>query len=234
MTAQRTPSPAVAAQLAAQERRRRTFWASLVVVVVLAAAGIVGYERYNRRPADPVRFPAGIASGDDTGVARGAGGVTIDVYADFMCPDCKRFEEATTELLDDLVTRKRATVVAHPVAFLDRVSNGAEYSTRASAASGCAADGGKFTEYSQALFRHQPAENTAGLPDSRLIDIGKGIGLSTEFATCVEKKTYRGWATHVTEKAVRRGVTGTPTVMINGASIGTDPAKIAAAIDKAA
>jgi protein-disulfide isomerase len=233
MSLTRTPSPAVAAQFAARTRRRRSAVAAAVVAVVLVASGVFGYQQYNRKPTEPVHFPAGLAGADRTGVARGSGAVTIDVYADFMCPDCKRFEQAGAQLLDDLVRDDRAVVVVHPVAFLDRVSNGTEYSTRATAAAGCAADQGRFTQYQAALFRAQPAENTAGLPDSRLIELGRQVGLDAGFGTCVQDGRYRGWAGHVTEAAVRRGVSGTPTVMVNGEVVPNDPAKIAAAVTAA-
>jgi protein-disulfide isomerase len=229
-TTTRVASPAVAARLAAEQRRRRSRWAALVAVAVLAAAGAVGYHFYSAKPADTVRIPAGVAAADDTGIARGSGRVTVDLYADFMCPNCKRFEETGGGLLDDLVTQGRATVVVHPVAFLDRMSSGTQYSTRASAAAGCAADGGRFTEYARALFGQQPAENSAGLPDSRLIEIGRSVGLGDGFATCVKNRTYRGWAGHVTDRAARRGVSGTPTVLVNGRTVDADPAKISAAV----
>jgi protein-disulfide isomerase len=226
----RAASPAVAAQLAAEQRRRRSRWAALVAVAVLAAAAAVGYHFYSAKPAEKVRVPAGVADGDDTGIARGTGTIIIDLYADFMCPNCKRFEETRGGLLDDLVAQGRAKVVVHPVAFLDRMSSGTQYSTRASAAAGCAADGGRFTEYTRTLFSQQPAENSSGLPDSRLIEIGRSVGLGDDFATCVKNRTYRGWAGHVTDRAARRGVTGTPTLMVNGRTVDPDSATISATI----
>jgi protein-disulfide isomerase len=39
--------------------------------------------------------------------------------------------------------------------FLDEAST-TNYSTRAAAASGCAADGGRFVQYAHALFSSQP------------------------------------------------------------------------------
>jgi protein-disulfide isomerase len=147
-----------------------------------------------------------------------------------MCPNCKRFEESVAAMLDRAVTAGRVTVVTHPVAFLDRMSQGTEYSTRAVAAAGCAADGGRFTEYVRVLFQQQPAEHTRGLTDDRLVALGRDAGLADGFAQCVRDGTYRGWAAHVSEQAARAGVVGTPTVKVNGKVTDADPAAISAAL----
>ena len=107
----------------------------------------------------------------------------------------------------------KVTVQYHPIAILDRASNGTEYSTRAAAASAAAAEGGKFAEYHQVLFANQPAENSDGLTNAKLIELGKSVGLTdAEFADAVTGKTYWAWAAKVTDTASSRGVTGTPTV----------------------
>lgn len=235
MTTSRTPTPsaAVAAQFAADRRRRRAFWSATIVVAVLLTAGTVGYQRFQSQSAEPVRYPAGTAAHGGTGVARGSGPVTIDVYADFMCPNCKRFEDSTATMLDGAVTAGQVTVVTHPVAFLDRMSQGAKYSTRAVAAAGCAADGGRFTEYVRMLFQQQPAEQTPGLTDDRLVTLGRDAGLPESFAQCVRDGTYRGWAAHVSERAARDGVIGTPTVKVNGEVTAADPTAVRAALGDA-
>lgn len=235
MTTTRTPTPsaAVAARFTADRRRRRVLWSAVIVVAVLLAAVIVGYQRFQSQSAEPVRYPSGTAAHGGTGVARGSGAVTIDVYADFMCPNCKQFEDSAATVLDSAVTAGRVTVVTHPVAFLDRMSRGTKYSTRATAAAGCAADGGRFTEYVRALFQRQPAERTPGLTDDRLIALGQDAGLTDSFAQCVRDGTYRGWAAHVSEQAARAGVIGTPTVKVNGKVTDADPAALRAALGDA-
>ncbi|WP_430499823.1 DsbA family protein [Micromonospora trifolii] len=202
-------------------------------MAALAAAGTVGYQRFQSQSAEPVLYPAGTAAYGGTGVARGSGPVTIDVYADFMCPNCKQFEDSTATTLDEAVTAGRVTVVTHPVAFLDRMSQGEKYSTRAVAAVGCAADGGRFTEYARMLFRHQPAEQTPGLSDDRLITLGRDAGLTESFAQCVRDGTYRSWAAHVSERAARAGVMGTPTVKVNGEVTDADSTSVREALGDA-
>jgi protein-disulfide isomerase len=112
----------------------------------------------------------------------------------------------TTRLLDvgDLQVRY------HPLSF---INSGSE---RAANAFGCAIDQGLTHEFYDAVFAAQGAESVPFTND-QLIDIGAGIGIdSPEFATCVNDGTYDGWAQNVDASQAEAGVTGTPTVFLNG------------------
>jgi protein-disulfide isomerase len=218
-------------QLARERRRQRTLWVSVAAVAVLVIAGMVGWAVLASQDSGGFTAPDGVAAGDDTGVAVGTGPITVDVYGDFICPACKAWEEATGATIDEVLAANKITLVFHPVAFLDRASS-TDYSTRSSAASGCAADGGRFKEYADALYENQPPEGGAGLSDAELIRIGGTVGLTDQgFAECVRGGTYKPWTAHVTEAASERGVTGTPTVYVNGTEIARTPAALAAAIE---
>ncbi|MCW2947749.1 MAG: Protein-disulfide isomerase-like protein [Actinoallomurus sp.] len=177
----------------------------------------------------PERVPAG-ASAEGDGIVIGAGPITIDVYIDFLCPFCKRFEEVAGPTLDRLVADGLVNIIYHPMAFLDRLSTN-HYSSRASASSGCAADGGRFKEYAYALFANQPPEGGPGLTDEVLIDIGRSVGLAEPaFAQCVLGRVYLDWAAYVTFVASQRGVGATPTVTVDGVSVPANPRAITAAV----
>jgi protein-disulfide isomerase len=227
-----TAKKVVREQLARERRRRRALWATVVAVVVLVAAGVTGWAVWSgQRPAGH-GTPAG-ATADGTGIVSGTGPVTVDVYEDFLCPVCRRFEQLSAGTLEQLRAAGRIKVVHHPVAFLNRFSS-TDYSTRSSAASGCAADQGKFQEYATALFNRQPAEGGPGLSDDQLVAIGADVGLGGDFGRCVREGTYRSWTARVTDAASRAGVTGTPTVLVDGTPVPTPtPEAITAAVQAA-
>lgn len=177
----------------------------------------------------PERVPAG-ASAEGDGVVVGAGPVTIDAYIDFQCPYCKQFEEVAGPALDRLLADGVININYHPMAFLDRLSTN-HYSSRASSASGCAADAGRFKEYARALFAHQPPEGGPGLTDEQLVEVGRSAGLADPgFARCVAGHAYLGWAAYVTFVASRRGVSATPTVLVEGMAVPANPRAIIEAV----
>jgi protein-disulfide isomerase len=181
----------------------------------------------------PSRVPAS-ATPDGDGVVIGAGPVTVDVYIDFQCPFCRQFELASGEALTEMATGGLISLAYHPMNFLDAAST-THYSTRAVASSGCAADGGRFAEYTHALFVNQPPEGSAGLTDAELVEIGRSVGLpDAAFADCVQEGRYLDWPPYVTAMAASRGVNATPTVLVDGEAVPANTGMIAAAVAAAA
>ena len=177
----------------------------------------------------PTRIPRGAAPEGD-GILLGSGAVRVDVYIDFQCPFCKRFEERAAARLSRLVRDGVIHLVYHPMTFLDALSTAA-YSSRAAAASGCASDGGRFAAYKDALFLNQPPEGGPGLSDHELIELGRMVGLTAAaFGACVAGRTYLPWASFVSETAVARGVNGTPSVFVAGVPVPANAISIAAAV----
>ncbi|MGW4668201.1 DsbA family protein [Streptosporangium sandarakinum] len=179
--------------------------------------------------ARPERVPAG-ASADGAGIVVGAGPVTVDVYVDFLCPFCRRFEESAGPTLERLTADGAVSVVYHPMGFLDWLSPD-RYSSRAAAASGCAADAGRFTEYARMLFRWQPAEGGPGLSDEELVEAGGAAGVvDGSFGECVRAGVHLGWVGFVTAMAGRAGVEATPSVLVEGLEVSADTASIVGAV----
>lgn len=218
-------------QLEREKRRKRTVWTTVIAVSALVIGGLVGWGVYASQKQGQVHIPAG-ANQDGNAIVTGTGPVIVDDYIDFICPHCKTFHDEATATLEQLISENKITLATHPVAYLDRFSTN-RYSTRASAASGCAADEGKFTEFVDALFDAQPVEGSAGPTDSDLINMGTQHGLTDKFAQCVQDKRYVTWAKKVSDDAGAAGVTGTPTVFVNGKKVQGTVAAIVAAVNEA-
>ena len=177
----------------------------------------------------PQHVPAG-ATPEGDGVATGTGPVTVDVFIDFLCPFCRQFELSAGEAVAAMAAAGQISLVYHPMNFLDAAST-TRYSTRAAAASGCAADGGRFAAYAHALFVDQPPEGSAGLTDARLIEMGVAAGLTgAEFGECVRRGRYLDWPPYVTGRATAMGVSATPTVLVAGAAVPANARMITAAV----
>jgi protein-disulfide isomerase len=177
----------------------------------------------------PGRLPAG-ATREGDGILIGHGPVRVDAFIDFLCPFCRRFELSAGPTLADLASGGQVSLVYHPMNFLDQAST-TNYSTRAAAASGCAADAGRFAEYAHALFVSQPPEGGPGLSDAELAGLGRAAGLAgAAFTACVSDAPYLGWPPYVTARATALGVDATPTVLVAGAVVRPQARAIGAAV----
>lgn len=234
-TDRRKAAEALRRRQAAEARRRKIVFGVAIGAAVVLIGGLLGLGIWlNREPDYEVNEPA--ASTTDTyAVQLGSGETTVDVYIDYMCPGCNQFESTYAEQIQGWIDDGSVTVNYHPIAILDRVSQGTAYSTRAAAAAVCAADEGEqaFMDATVAFFENQPAENTQGLSDQELKSIGTGqAGLGDEWVQCVDDETYKGWVKSGTESAAKdQGVSGTPTVKVNGEVV--EPSEFASAVEAA-
>ncbi|MER5219414.1 DsbA family protein [Streptomyces flaveus] len=220
-----------------RHRRRRTLLVSLVALVVVVGAALVGagLVRANNTAPDeaPSRVPADVTA-DKGGLVASTGAVRIDLYLDYLCPECRNTERALTPELETLKASGDVSVVYHPVAFLDDRSDPGGYSTRAASAAACAADQGKFEQYSAVLFDKQPAEGGPGLSEAQLIAAGRDAGITADsFESCVQDGTYTPWVTYVSDVAASHKVALTPTVMVNGERVEVTGSDRVAALTRA-
>jgi protein-disulfide isomerase len=183
-------------------------------------------------PKVPGRVPAG-ATAEGDGIVIGNGPARVDAYIDFLCPYCKRFELSAGPTLASMAADGLASIAYHPMNFLDEAST-TNYSTRAAAASGCAADQGRFLDYANALFEYQPHEGGPGLSDAELASLGRDAWLaSTPFAACLSEAPYLDWPSYVTARATSAGVEATPTVLVAGVAVEPEAQAITAAVARA-
>ena len=155
----------------------------------------------------------------------GNGPVVIDVYEDYLCPICERFEQAYGSEITQALNAGQITVRYHSIAILDSRSNPPGYSTRAANAALCSVPSGIFPAYHAALYAQQPAEGSAGLSNDQLIAIGTQLGAKGDFASCVTSGANAAAVAAETAAAESNpalqtdGTFGTPTVAINGAKV---------------
>ncbi|EXG80143.1 DsbA family protein [Cryptosporangium arvum] len=231
--ARRVAAEQLAKQRAA-ERRRRAIVVSVIALAVLVLAAGIGVTFYLSNKPENVALPraattTGLTVGKDTAP------VTVDVYLDFQCPICKTFEDESGKTLQKYVDEGVVKIAYHPVAYLDRFSSGTKYSSRSSAASGCASDAGKFPEFLTTLYANQPEEGGSGLTDATMVSLAEKAGITGDtFEKCVEDQKYADWTKSVTDEASKAGVNGTPTVKVNGTALESPTtAALTAAVDAA-
>lgn len=167
--------------------------------------------------------PDGLSLGDPNAP------VTIDVFEDFQCPACKYFTEGIeAPVIQDLVAAGKARYVFHNYPFLDGDSAGeGGESDQAANAAMCANEQGKFWEMHSALYANWNQENQGAFSDPRLQAIAESIGLEMgAFEQCFRENRYQAEIQADLDLGRQMGVSGTPTVFVNGVRAG-QPGKIA-------
>jgi protein-disulfide isomerase len=219
------------AQAAAERRRRvrrRLFAGAGVVILGLVVAIVVtavraaddsdGGPAGTAASAGPVVVPAAGTAAGAIVTGKADAPVTVAVYLDYLCPYCGRFEKANAAELDRLIAAGTMRLELHPLAFLDRLSAGTRYSTRSANAVATVADAApdRVLAFNRALYERQPAEGGPGLTDDEIAAIAAGVGVDAAVTGRFRQGTFEPWVTAGTAAAVDAGVSGTPTVRING------------------
>ena len=236
----REKAAAMRAEAARREARRRTFIVTVSVIAALAvlivAGVIVQMARQESLEASGSTPPRNLTNGTFV-QGKADAPVTITIYADFICPGCKMFEESTKAQLDAWTAAGVAKVEHRTIALLDQYSTD-DYSPRATTAPAAVIDlkPDSYLAFQQALFANQPAEGGPGLPDSTLVELATAAGApEAKVRDAIEKRSFRGWVASAAEEASKSGIHQTPTVLVNGTKLEqNDPASLTTAVEAAA
>ncbi len=161
--------------------------------------------------------------------------VTITEFGDFQCPVCGELHQLWEPTLEQLIQQGKVKFEFVGLEYLDQ---GTTESLRSAAAAVCAADAGKFTDYYNALYNQQSrTENSGFLTNDQLQRFGSEVGITDPaFARCVSSGRFTGWVTKNTDTTSQKGITGTPTVLVNGKtisnSVAADPERLTALVDQ--
>lgn len=223
---------------------RKKVIATVAAVVVLAALVIGGVMWTNAaknetegQAIQPLADTAVSAeySGTREGVVVVSGKqdapVTLDIYADFLCPVCGQFQQTYGDRIAEQINAGTVRVRYHMVPMLVERSDPPGYSLDAANAALAAADAGKFTAFHDSLMVAQPEEGKRGYDNSQLIELGKALGIGDPaFAESVNSGGYEQQLLAAFDKTKNdpslfqqfpdgsKGF-GTPTVVANGAIV---------------
>ncbi|MFA6089114.1 MAG: thioredoxin domain-containing protein, partial [Candidatus Woesearchaeota archaeon] len=137
--------------------------------------------------------------------------ITLVEYTEFLCPYCKSFHDNTLpQIVSEYVNAGQVKIIAKQYV----VHSGAE---KLSVAAYCANEQGKYTEIENQFFL---SSNYATIDDAKLQTIVTNLGLNqTKFDACVASKKYDAVVAKDKTDADALGVSGVPTVFINGVQI---------------
>ena len=211
------------ARMQRQQQRRRLITIGLIVLgAALVVLAVVSPQLRSVGEIITVT-PADLPDADGLSLGDPNAPVTIDVFEDFQCPACRFFTETIEPLvIQNLVATGQARYVYHNYPFLDGNGVGSRgESDQAANASMCANEQGKFWDMHHILYANQEGENRGAFSDRRLQAMAESIGLDMdEFNSCFSANEYEDELRTDFELGQDMGVTGTPTVFVNGVQVG--------------
>lgn len=135
--------------------------------------------------------------------------VTMLVYEDLGCPNCKNYNQTVEPLvLQEFVAEGRVRLMIYPLAFVN------QQSLPAAEGAACALDQGAFWEYRDVVFNNQGVRT---FNRESLVAFAEEVGLDVDaFTRCYDFGTHTEAILERTNRALDFGITGTPTTEING------------------
>ncbi|MGA5065896.1 DsbA family protein [Streptomyces exfoliatus] len=244
---------------AKKDRARRQLVVGVSALAVLAAAGGIGYAVVqSNKPshwesvaeASTVKAPKNTSGTNGTTVVVGKESAkkTLELYEDSRCPVCATFEQSVGATVEKDVEAGKYKIKYVGATFIDDAATG-EGSKNALSALGAALNVSPeaFLKYKAALYSEEfhPEENDDKFAkDSYLLEIADSVPAlknNAEFKKNVEDGTFDAWAMKMSKAFDASGVTGTPTLKMNGKPVtvaGTDnppmtPTEFTTAVDAA-
>lgn len=217
---------------AAKTRRRIVVGVSSVAVLALVggvAFAVSGSSSGDSAPTGPLVVPANASGPDGTLVTYGKADAahTLKVYEDFRCPVCEQLETSAGSTIRQLADDGTYKIEYQLATFLDDNLGGKGSKTALNAAGAALNEGvDKFKAFHDVLYANQPDERKDGFGDvNTILTLADQVpGLKTDaFVKAVTEGTYLPWAAKVSAAFDASGVSGTPTVQLDGKQLNVFP-----------
>ena len=205
-------------------------------IVAVALIGIIIYSRLQPSPATPTQSNASaeLTYDDQPRLGDPDAPVVLAVFEDFKCPACKFFEENVLPQLErDYIATGQAQVYFFNFPFIGPDS------TTAAIAGECAYQQNEaaFWEYKTILFRAQGPESQQWATPARLEELANNLGDldAAALRECTEEDRYADLVASERRLGEDAGVTGTPSLYIDGVKLenANDYSAVQTAIDEA-
>jgi protein-disulfide isomerase len=231
-TRQQSKSERARALMLEQQRRERrrnllVVGAVVVAIAIIAVVMVIVQSKSDTTGQAASHTPSNLTGTYSVTIGKSSAPHTLKLYEDFQCPICQGFEKAVGQQIRDGIAGGKIKVDYHMVSFLDREST-TNYSSRAlNAGMAVLSTAGPdaFLKFHQIAYDNQPPEGSAGVPDSTLIQWAVQAGADeSKVKPLIDGNVYHQWIVNATDQMSKDGVTGTPTVFIDGQNQGSNAA----------
>ena len=202
---------------AGRERNRKVgvIGAVVVLLLVIVGAGVFFSRSGGDAAASASSRGQALVVGDDAKAK-----LKVVVYEDFLCPYCREFESSTRSMLHEAASKGTVQVEYRPFHLLQD-----DYSTQALAAWSAVLQQGTAKQalaLHDLLYENQPYEQDPSKPGpAQFVSWAKKAGVtSSAVLDAVRQASDQTFVDAADAAAKKAGVTGTPTVFVNGKQLG--------------
>ncbi len=201
------------------QQRQRMIWIGIIAAFAVVVAVLLIVPGLQASAQVVVPTPVALPQENGTALGNPNAPVKVEVFSDFLCIHCQEYVEgipgviSEPQFIQQYVATDKVYYVYHPFRVIAPESdNGAE-------AALCAADQNKFWQYHNIIFA-----NVGKISDpmgaKTLTDFARAAGLNiSDFQSCISSNKYAQKIQQEQQYTVDKGVTGTPSFLINGTQI---------------
>lgn len=204
---------------------QRPAWQSPFVLVSAAALVVAAVViAFSIKPAPsapvgelitpPLTYAADIVDGELLG--RADAPVLMEVWADFQCPVCARFDrEELATLKTQFVDTGILRIQARDIAFLG--TGGFDESLELATGARCAAEQNRYWQFHDLIYWNQGRENRGDHDAGFIAAVADRAGLDrAAWDACIARADVRDGIRAATATALAKGINSTPTIALNG------------------
>ena len=206
-----------------KERRQRLVLIGVIAAVAIAIVALIVVPSILSATAPVGEFvkitPEAYSAVDGTNMGDPNAKAKIEIFEDYTCSACKVYTETVEpQVIKELVDTGQAYYVFYQFPFLDD-RTGTKNSDRSANAALCAADQGRFWDYKKLLFANQTGV-VDEFSDKRLLAFAESLELDmNQFEACYNENRFESKINEDLALGRNLGITGTPTVFVNGVDI---------------
>ncbi len=198
--------------------RKGLVFTGLLIIAVAIVAGLYYLTQPSltgpgELPEVSEGTPAFPAELDQYGISVGPedAEVVVREFADYQCPACARFAEASRRLKEEYVESGQVRFV-----FFDLPLPQHNHSLEAAMAARCAGDQGQYWGMHDRLFAEQSSWQTSRDVSGQFSGYAGDLGLDMRrYKRCMESELHREAVADSRNAAIQLQVASTPTVLVN-------------------
>ncbi|MFH1973092.1 MAG: thioredoxin domain-containing protein [Patescibacteria group bacterium] len=189
--------------MASIEQTQKAFILGSILLGVLIVVGLVWAVASDSVASDP-SHPVFVDTDAPTYGPADAK-LTVRIFSDFQCPACRSADVGLRHAMETYGDRVRFVWNDFPLQSIHANS------LLASNAARCAAEQGKFWEYSERLFADQPNWESLADPTERFVSYAQALDLDTvAFSSCLTERKYQSLVMDDLREGDDIGIDATP------------------------